>query len=290
VLSGLDHLEAREEFDAARRRAFWRMVFRVPGRYRSLRLPSVDRVMRAARFQAKASRGVQEILLDKIVGTASPAKRGDFDSAFLPLHRRQRERWSRLFAFMATGAGDVPPIEVYQLEDRYFVSDGHHRVSIARALDRDRIEARVIEVRTRAPLGRDLSRSALARTAEYALFLERSGLDSVRPESRKAMAGLGRYDELYSHIVGHKYFLSLEQHRDVSLDAAAASWYDNVFTPVEHLVSRHGLIERMRRKSTRVDAYLAVTQHWLERNSTSPHVAVHSLLQVLRPGRELATA
>jgi hypothetical protein len=287
LFSDLNLLEAREQFDHARRRAFWRAITRVPGRYRRLRLPALDRVLKAARFEARSSRGSQEILLDKVVGTVTAAKRTDFDSAFLPLDRRQRERWARLYAFMSAGVGDVPPIEVYQLEEAYYVIDGHHRVSIARALGRDRMEAKVTQIRTRAPIGSDLSRPALQRVADYALFLEKTGLDRIRPQSRGALAGFGRYDELHSHIVGHKYFVSLEQQRDVPFEVAAASWYDNVFVPVNQLVRRHGIVGHMRRKSTPVDAYVAVTKTWLERGDS--HAAVHSLLEGLRarPRRRL---
>jgi hypothetical protein len=287
MYSDLNLLEAREQFDSARHRAFWRALGRIPGRYHTLRLPTLDRVLSAARFEGRSSRGVQEILLDKVVGTVTAAKRIDFDSAFLPLARRQRERWSRLYAFMSAGFGDVPPIDVYQLEDAYYVIDGHHRVSIARALGRDRIEAKVTEIKTRAPIGADLSRPALQHVADYARFLERTGLDRVRPQARVALIGFGRYDELHAHIVGHKYFVSLEQQRDVPFDVAAASWYDNVFVPVTQLVRKHGIVERMRRKSTAVDAYLAITKSWLERGDS--HAAVHSMLEGLRarPRRRL---
>lgn len=280
MFSDLNLLEAREKFDNARRRAFWRAVGRVPGRYHTLRLSTLDRVVKAARFETQVSRGVQEILLNRIVGTVTAAKRTDFDSAFLPLARRQRERWARLYAFMSAGFGDVPPIEVYQLEDAYYVIDGHHRVSIARALGRDRIEAKVTEIKTRAPIGSDLSRSGLLHVADYARFLEKTGLDRIRPQARVALIGFGRYDELLAHIVGHKYFVSLEQQRDVPFDLAAASWYDNVYVPVNQLVRKHGIVERMRRKSTPVDAYLAVTKTWLERGDVN--AAAHSLVERLR--------
>ena len=74
--------------------------------------------------------------------------------------------------------------------------------------------------------------------------------------------------------------MSLEQQRDVPFDVAAASWYDNVFVPVNHLVRRHEIVKQMQRKSTPVDAYVAVTRSWLERGD--PQSAVHSLLERLR--------
>jgi len=274
LFSDLNLLEAREQFDNRRRRAFWRAVVR------TRRLPTLDQVVSAARFEGKSSRSVQEIRLDKVAGTATAAKQIDFDSSFLPLSRRQRERWSRLYAFMSAGYADVPPIEVYQLEDTYYVIDGHHRVSIARALGRDRIEAKVTGIKTRAPIGRDLSRKSLQHVADYARFLEKTGLDRVRPQARTALIGFGRYEDLHDHIVGHKYFVSLEQQRDVPFEVAAASWYDNVFVPVNQLVNKHEIVKQMRRKSKPIDAYMALTRSWLERGDA--HSAAHSLLERLR--------
>src|SRR5258708_29757025 len=85
MYSDLNLLEAREQFDTARHRAFWRAVGRVPGRYHTLRLPALNRVLTAARFETQSSRGVQEIHLDKVVGTVTKAKQIDFASEFQPL-------------------------------------------------------------------------------------------------------------------------------------------------------------------------------------------------------------
>jgi hypothetical protein len=40
----------------------------------------------------------------------------------------------------------MPPISVYRVGDRHFVRDGHHRVSVARALGAEAIEAHVVEL------------------------------------------------------------------------------------------------------------------------------------------------
>jgi hypothetical protein len=280
----MEDIEAREEFDAARQRAFWRAASRLLSRRRARRLVTLDGVLAAAQFESQVSRGVREIPLEKIVGTTTSAKAADFDPGFLPLSRRQRDRWSRLHAFMVAGAGDLPPIDVYQLEDKYYVIDGHHRVSVARALGRERISARVTEVHTRAPLGPDLDRAALLRAAECAAFLEQSHLDRVRPEARLECSRLGRYDDLLAHILGHKYFLGLEQGREAPLEEAAASWYDNVYLPVVRLVRRHDVIERMRRL-TETDVYIDVTRRWLDTGATGDepaHAAVHALLESRR--------
>jgi hypothetical protein len=40
----------------------------------------------------------------------------------------------------------LPLVELYKVGDSYFVQDGHHRISVARAKGQDFIDAYVIEV------------------------------------------------------------------------------------------------------------------------------------------------
>jgi hypothetical protein len=86
------------------------------------------------------------IKLDTIVG--SVGKTRDFDRRFRPRSARSRQRWEQLALAARRGEG-MPPIHVYRVGDLHFVSDGHHRVSVAHALRLDAIEANVTEVRTK---------------------------------------------------------------------------------------------------------------------------------------------
>jgi len=140
----LETLRARDDFDSARFKAFRRAIQAALTR-RKERLVSLDRVLAAAGLEGKSFGGVQEIPLDKVVGSASAdAKAHDFDPAFLPANRRLRDRWTRIYTAMVEG-DELPPIDVYKLDDYYYVIDGHHRVSVARSLGRTEINARVIE-------------------------------------------------------------------------------------------------------------------------------------------------
>ena len=47
----------------------------------------------------------------------------------------------------------LPPISVYRVGDRHYVRDGHHRVSVARALGESTIEAEVVQLRPAFHLG-----------------------------------------------------------------------------------------------------------------------------------------
>ena len=176
---------------------------------------------------------------------------------------------------------ELPPIDVYKVDDYYYVIDGHHRVSVARSLGRATINARVIEVKTRAPLGPHVDAGALLRAAEYADFLETTQLHRIRPEARLECSRLGRYDEILKHILGHRYFLGLEQGREVPLPEAAASWYDNVYKPVAELIRKHGVLEQLP-GWTEADLYVEITRRWLELSQegepSGPHPAINWLL------------
>jgi ParB-like nuclease domain len=243
-------------------------------------------VLEAARLDAQSYGGEREVSLDRIVGSAYEGRTRDFDPGFLPTSRRLRQRWQRVYRAMVEGP-EIPPIDVYELDGFYYVIDGHHRVSVARSLGRPTITARVTEVRTRAPLGSDVDRGALLRAAEYAGFLEATGLDRVRPEARLEVSRLGRYDEMLAHIFGHRYFMGLERAAEPSIEEAAADWYDNVYLPIIKVIRRHHVLERMR-GWTETDLYVEITRRWLQLGeagaAAGPHEAVHALLRDHPPG------
>jgi uncharacterized ParB-like nuclease family protein len=276
----LERIRALEDFDAARFRAFMRSVSSILTR-RARSLQSIEPVLEAAGLEGRSYGGVQEIPLDRVVGSAAPpSKTGDFDPGFLPVNRRLRDRWTRIYQAMVEG-DELPPIDVYKVGDEYYVIDGHHRVSVARSLGRATINARVVEVKTRAPLGRKRDAAALLRAAEYAAFLETTQLHRTRPEARLECSRLGRYDEILKHILGHGYFLGLELGRPVPLPEAAASWYDRVYKPVAEAIRRHKVLEQLP-GWTEADLYVEITRRWLKMSqvgeASGPDPAVQELL------------
>jgi hypothetical protein len=255
----MERLQAQFDFDASRRQAFWNEVRAVLGG-RARTLLSFREVLRLARLEGQVDRGVQDVPLAAIRGSEGRVR--DFDASFLPRSPRLRDRWAQIETLMLQGAV-MPPIDVYRVGDIYFVKDGHHRVSVARHLGHDTIRANVIEVRTRAPLSSDMDARKLLQTAEYARFLELTQLDRLRPAARLECSELGHYDVIFEHILGHRYFLSLERGQEVPLPEAVASWYDLVYRPVMEVLERHRIAERFP-QLTEADLYLALTRRWLE--------------------------
>jgi hypothetical protein len=105
--------------------------------------------------------------------------------------------------------------------------------------------------------------AALLQAREYVDFLERSHLDRVRPQASIAVSRLGRYDRIFEDILGHRYFLGLQQYREIDIADASASWYDNVYKPIADLIREYDILAHFPGR-TQADLYLWITARWLE--------------------------
>ncbi len=76
--------------------------------------------------------------LHAVVGTVEST--ASFDSEFRPASDSVRRRWERIA--LAHRKGDaLPPVVLHRQPDGYYVVDGRHRVSVARALRQPDIDA-----------------------------------------------------------------------------------------------------------------------------------------------------
>ena len=135
--TGLPALDAADDFVRARRAA---RAVRLLGRRTALPALTDDEV--ATRGPAR----LEVIPTDAIVGSLEPTI--VFDARFRPTSDHVRHRWQRIALAHRTGVS-LPPIAVVERSDGYYVVDGRHRVSVARALGHREIEARVTRAATR---------------------------------------------------------------------------------------------------------------------------------------------
>ena len=75
----------------------------------------------------------------------------DFDAVFRPLRPDCRDRWVRI-AVARLMRTPLPPVTLTLVGDRYFVVDGHHRISVARALGQTEMDAEVTVCEFAGPL------------------------------------------------------------------------------------------------------------------------------------------
>lgn len=119
----------------ARFRRFWASLTR-----RSVRLLDLEDVRRSKTIEGSFDLGCVTIPVGSIRG--SECRGRDFDDAFLPLTERARQRWASVYAARLCGV-PMPAVSVVQVGEFYYVRDGHHRVSVARMLGEEYIEANV---------------------------------------------------------------------------------------------------------------------------------------------------
>jgi len=227
------------EFSTARRKAFLEeMLSYVTGRPNDL-LP-FEEVRQSLRLQDSTYKGLQDVELDKIVGSVGRYR--DFTRTFLPKSDRSMERWRRVDAVTHEMVG-TPPIEVFKIGDVYFVRDGNHRVSVARAHGAITIEAYVIEYKTPIQIENTDELDDILLKLERTKFLEDTRLDEIRPGHTVEVTEPGRYRFIGRNITFHKYLKETECGREFSDDEAVASWYDNVYAPIVNLIREREILE-----------------------------------------------
>ncbi len=262
------YIRSETEFGRARMRGFLEMVMGLITGH-NMHLLSFDEVVQKLRLKQAIYRGLQDIPLDNIIG--STGRYEDFTRRFLPRtsDKRDKERWRNIYTLAVTGKG-FPPIDVYRVDQVYFVKDGNHRVSVARDLGWKVIQAHVTELPSAISLAPDTQPDDLLIKQECSYFLEKTRLDEARPDSKEQInitvpAG---YRRLINHIELHRYLLDQEpgdspvEGEDEAFLQAAASWYDNIYMPIIAAFRKMDILRYFPNR-TETDLYI-----WLIRNQS----------------------
>ena len=253
-----DYRNALEDFNAARVKASLQDILaRLTGR--SNELLSYEEVAEKLKLNVRTEGGLREIPIKAIVG--SVGRYTDFTRSFMPLKGGDQERWARVKAAVDDPQGTgMPPIDVYKVGEAYFVLDGNHRVSVARQEGFKFIEAHVIEVKTDVPVTPDLQPDDLIIKAEYADFLLETGIASLRPDVDLSVTVPGQYGKLLEHIQVHRYYMGIDEQREIPYPEAVGHWYDTVYLPMVQPIRERGLL-RWFPGRTETDMYLWVSVH-----------------------------
>jgi hypothetical protein len=133
------------------------------------------------------------------------------------------------------------------------VRDGHHRVSVARALGRTEIDAYVVEVRTRVGADRTLRMDDLPKKSHERVFYERIPLPS-RARGQVAVADAWDYGVLAEAIEAWAFRLMQDRAEFLDRPTAARLWFDEEYVPVVEMLREADMIG----DGTEADAYLRV--------------------------------
>ena len=248
-------------------------------RGKPLDLLSFDDVAGRLQVTGKAAAGRAAIPLEAIVG--SVGRYGDFTRTFLPRRNSDAQRWAHVRA--ASDVTQLPPIDVYQIGDAYFVLDGNHRVSIARQQGTTHIDAIITAVQTRVPLAPDDDPDTLIVKTEYASFLADTHLHQSRPTADLRVSAAGQYAHLENLIEVHRYLLEEREQRVLDYREAVARWYDEAYMPIVEAIREQGIL-RYFPKRTEADLYVFIATHQAQLRAkmgwdVAPDMAAANLIQ-----------
>lgn len=210
-----------------------------------------EEVVEALGTVAQRDLGLQAVALESIVGTVD--RTVEFDRGFRPTSPRLRSRWERIAAAQRRGES-LPPISLYRIGDLHFVRDGHHRVSVAKSLGRDDIDAYVTEIETRLQLGRDVRVSELPLKDHERLFRERVPLGrdermAIEPSDPWDFGTLAEAVEAWGFRAMQDRGTFMDRHEVAHL------WFAQEYKPVTEMLEGGGLVEP---GETRTDAYMRI--------------------------------
>lgn len=210
-------------------------------------------------FKGRSYRGFRAVEIDKIVGSLNRYQ--DFDRAFLPLRAtvEHTKRLRRLEQAIERGE-ELPPVRLYKVGEVYFVEDGHHRVAAARNQGAKYIDAELTEFEPNVPIEAGVTEKDILIKSEYMDFLHLTHLDTLIPEHNLEFSEPGQYRALLEHIDVHRYFLGLEQKREIPYEEATTSWYENVYEPLVAIFNRLDMLSRFPGR-TEADLYVWVSEH-----------------------------
>ena len=249
---------AIQDFQSAHLRAKLEGVLaRVTGR--SNELLSYEEIASKLKLQGRSDKGIQMIPVDAIIG--SVGRYTDFTRTFLPRKMQDRQRWANVKAISLDPVSmGLPPIEVYKVSEVYFVIDGNHRVSVARQENWKTIEAHVIEIQTDVPLTPDIQPDQLIIKAEYADFLEQTGLNKLPEFMGLPITIPGGYQKLLDEICVCRCQIQEEEKKECTLQDSAASWYGEIYLPFYEAVRERGMM-RWFPSRTVTDLYVWMSEH-----------------------------
>lgn len=121
--------------------SLWQSIQPILGN-RASHLPTLAEVTAGRTISDHIYTGRQTVPLNQIRGSATRARSQDFDANFRLLTRHNTDRWQTIAAASRRGKR-LPPVTLIEVGGIYFVEDGHHRISVAKAENRPDIEAEV---------------------------------------------------------------------------------------------------------------------------------------------------
>ena len=208
-------------------------------------------------------KGMQVVPINLIVGSEGRYK--DFDNHFFPKNNFLKARWERVDLAHYQDV-TLPPITLYEVGGLYFVRDGNHRVSVAKAKGIEYIDAEVVSLQSEIKLKAGSSKGQMIKQVinyEKRVFYNETNFGDLTDFWVLDFSTTGQYDVIYNHILIHKYYINMDKKEEIPMDEAVISWFNNVYLPVIHTIETHHILKHFKGR-TRSDLYVFVIKYWDE--------------------------
>lgn len=251
-----------EDFTRARNKALFNEVQHLLNPDEATLISFTD-IKKLLRPNNEVYKGMEVVPISMIVG--SEGRYRDFDNHFFPKNNFLKARWERVD--MAHYQDIVlPPISLYEVGGLYFVRDGNHRVSVAKAQGIDYIDADVVSLQSEIKLKPGTSKEDLVKQVveyEKRVFYNETGFGDITDYWLLDFSTPGQYDLVYNHILTHKHYINMGKSEEIPMEEAILSWFNNVYLPVIHAIDEHKMMRRFRGR-TKSDLYVFLIKYWDE--------------------------
>lgn len=234
--------QAKDDFNRARNRALINELqnFLAPDKKKLLSFHDVKKILKP---QNEVYVGMKSVPINKIIG--SEGRYRDFDNHFLPRSGYLRQRWERVDQAHLTDI-PLPPIQLYEIGGMYFVRDGNHRVSVAKAQGVEFIDAEIISLKSEIVLPSSVTPETILDEVikyEKRVFYTETGFGDLTEDWNLDFTSPGQYDVIYNHILVHKYYINETIPEEIPFPDAMLSWYQNVYQPVLRVIRKKKLLK-----------------------------------------------
>jgi hypothetical protein len=255
-----EKLQASSDFSRARGKALLSRIQHFMNADRD-RLLSFNDVKEILKPKNEVYRGTRTVPVNLIVG--SEGRYRDFNKYFLPKSEYLRNRWERVdeahLKYLV-----LPPIQLYEIGGVYFVRDGNHRVSVARAQGVEFIDAEVTSLSSEIQISPSMTSDDLREALldyEKKIFYEKTNFGELTGDYALTFTAPGSYDVIYNHILVHKYFLNQDKTGEIPFSQALVFWYNNVYRPIIEIIREQWLLVHFPGRSEG-DLYVWIVKHW----------------------------
>lgn len=211
------------------------------------------------------NKGVHAIEIDKIVG--SLGRYFDFTENLLPKRDSVTARYNDIKSIMESG-GILPPIQVYQVLDNYFVIDGHHRLAVAKnELKAKYIDAEVIEVRFKFELSSDKKYTFdTEHTKQFLIKLEEDAFQKSTLLNNDILiqpikvTELKSYTRLNEEIIEFQKTYNKGELAKKHIVFSSLKWYAQRFLPAVKIMEEAKILSKFHDR-TYADLYVWIQKH-----------------------------